>query len=54
MEVANRWFHRGTTSSGCCVNSALLFSSGLAATTVITNLLNAGDHIVSMDDVYGG
>lgn len=33
---------------------ALLFSSGLAATMVVTNLLNAGDHIISMDDVYGG
>lgn len=33
---------------------ALLFSSGLAATMVITNLLNAGDHIICMDDVYGG
>jgi len=21
---------------------------------VVTNLLNAGDHIISMDDVYGG
>jgi len=36
------------------ISVALLFSSGLAATMVITNLLNAGDHIVSMDDVYGG
>ena len=25
-----------------------------AATTAITHLLSAGDHIVSMDDVYGG
>jgi len=33
---------------------AMTFSSGLAATTTITHLLKAGDHIVSMDDVYGG
>lgn len=32
----------------------ITFSSGLAATTTITHLLNAGDHIVSMDDLYGG
>jgi len=38
----------------CCICAALLFSSGLAATMVVTNLLNAGDHILSMDDVYGG
>lgn len=31
-----------------------MFSSGLGATTVITQLLKAGDHIVSIDDVYGG
>merc|ERR1712055_154537 len=33
---------------------AMTFSSGLAATTALTHLLSAGDHIVSMDDVYGG
>jgi len=33
---------------------AMTFSSGLAACTAITHLLSAGDHIVSMDDVYGG
>lgn len=32
----------------------LLYSSGLAATSNLTNLLNAGDHIVTMDDLYGG
>lgn len=31
-----------------------VFSSGLAATTAITQLLRAGDHIVCSDDVYGG
>lgn len=30
------------------------FSSGLAATTALTHLLNAGEHIVSMNDLYGG
>merc|ERR1712179_505406 len=33
---------------------AMTFSSGLAATTALTHILSAGDHIVSMDDVYGG
>jgi len=37
-----------------CINAALLFASGLAATTVVTNLLSAGDHIITMDDGYGG
>ncbi|XP_002740979.1 cystathionine gamma-lyase-like [Saccoglossus kowalevskii] len=30
------------------------FSSGLAATTSLTHLLSAGDHILCIDDVYGG
>ncbi|XP_048761657.2 cystathionine gamma-lyase-like isoform X2 [Ostrea edulis] len=33
---------------------ALVFASGLATTTAITYLLQSGDHIVSMDDLYGG
>ena len=32
----------------------MLFSSGLGATTTLTHLLSAGDHIVAMDDLYGG
>ena len=32
----------------------LAFASGLAATTTIVHMLSAGDHIVSMDDLYGG
>jgi len=32
----------------------ITFSSGLAATSTITQMLSAGDHIVSMDDLYGG
>jgi len=32
----------------------LAFSSGLAATSTITNMLAAGDHIIATDDVYGG
>lgn len=32
----------------------LTFSSGLATSTTIISLLSAGDHIVSMDDLYGG
>merc|ERR1712212_255614 len=33
---------------------AMTFASGLAATTALTHILSAGDHIVSMDGVYGG
>ncbi len=32
----------------------LCFSSGLAATHAIIALLSAGDHVVAMDDMYGG
>lgn len=32
----------------------ITFSSGLGATTVITSLLQAGDHLVAGDDLYGG
>lgn len=35
-------------------NHCVTFSSGLGATTVIANLLNAGDHVVAVDDLYGG
>jgi len=33
---------------------ALAFASGLAAETTLMTVLKAGDHIVCMDDVYGG
>nr|XP_044994628.1 cystathionine gamma-lyase-like isoform X2 [Jaculus jaculus] len=33
---------------------SLAFSSGSAASMTITHLLKAGDHIICMDDVYGG
>ena len=32
----------------------MVIASGLAATTNIVAMLNSGDHIVSMNDVYGG
>ncbi|KAK0167089.1 hypothetical protein PV327_004532 [Microctonus hyperodae] len=32
----------------------LTFSSGLGAITVVSSLLQSGDHIVCVDDVYGG
>ncbi|ODM98441.1 Cystathionine gamma-lyase [Orchesella cincta] len=31
-----------------------VFSSGLAATTNVISMLNSGDHVICMDDVYGG
>ncbi|GAB1609019.1 cystathionine gamma-lyase-like [Argonauta hians] len=33
---------------------ALCMASGLAANDLVTRLLKTGDHIVSMDDMYGG
>ncbi|HZH97780.1 MAG TPA: aminotransferase class I/II-fold pyridoxal phosphate-dependent enzyme, partial [Fimbriimonadaceae bacterium] len=33
---------------------ALVFSSGLAATDAILNLLQSGDHVIAGDDLYGG
>src|SRR5450755_4205069 len=30
------------------------FSSGMAATAAVLNLLSAGDHVVVSDDLYGG
>ncbi|KAL4235449.1 hypothetical protein ACF0H5_007085 [Mactra antiquata] len=32
----------------------MVFASGLATTTAITFLLKHGDHLISMDDLYGG
>lgn len=33
---------------------ALVFSSGMAAIDAVLNLMNAGDHVVAGDDLYGG
>lgn len=30
------------------------FASGMAAIDTVINLLNAGDHVIAMDDLYGG
>jgi len=30
------------------------FASGLAASGTILELLNSGDHVIAMDDLYGG
>lgn len=35
-------------------NYGLAFASGLAATDTVLRLLNAGDHVVAGNDVYGG
>src|SRR5258706_2108036 len=32
----------------------LAFASGLAAENTVLSLLNAGDHLISCDDLYGG
>ena len=32
----------------------MLFSSGLGATACITQILHSGEHVVAMDDLYGG
>lgn len=33
---------------------AFAFSSGMAAVSAVTSLLKSGDHVVSVDDLYGG
>lgn len=33
---------------------AYAFSSGMAAVNAVTNLLKVGDHVVAVDDLYGG
>ncbi len=35
-------------------NSAYAFASGLAAADTVLSLLDSGDHILAMDDLYGG
>lgn len=35
-------------------NHGFVFASGLGAITVMTSLLESGDHILSGDDIYGG
>lgn len=37
-----------------CAKYGCAFSSGSSTTAAIINLLKAGDHVVSIDDVYGG
>lgn len=37
-----------------CLSTGIATASGLAATTMICQLLKSGDHIVAMDDLYGG
>lgn len=34
--------------------SALVYSSGMAAIDAVINLLSAGDHVLAVDDIYGG
>ncbi len=35
-------------------SQGLAFASGLAATACVMNLLGPGDHVITVDDVYGG
>ncbi|ORX54226.1 hypothetical protein BCR36DRAFT_581857 [Piromyces finnis] len=37
-----------------CAKYGIAFSSGSATTAAIINLLKSGDHVISIDDVYGG
>ena len=39
----------------CRVSSAAIaFASGMAATSAVIHLLSTGDHVICIDDVYGG
>jgi len=35
-------------------DAGFAFASGLAATSTVLELLNTGDHLVALDDIYGG
>jgi len=35
-------------------SDCITFASGLAATAAITTMLSSGDHLIAMDDLYGG
>ena len=35
-------------------STSITFASGLAATDNIVKLMSAGDHMIAMDDIYGG
>ncbi len=35
-------------------NRGFAFASGMAAVNTVVDLLNAGDHVIAMDDLYGG
>ena len=35
-------------------DAGFAFASGLAATSTVLELLNSGDHVVALDDIYGG
>ena len=52
------WMHRGAFERAIAsVENAkygVAFASGLAATAAIMATLNSGDHIICIDDVYGG
>ena len=38
----------------CFLLLGLAAASGLSATMLLTHLVKSGEHIVCMDDVYGG
>lgn len=44
----------GAAVPGDVTGGGFAFSSGLAATAVVLELLDAGDEVVAMDDMYGG
>ena len=65
--VWHRWKKQNMVSGDCCIllvrfklltftnhQTALVFASGLATQANITQLLQAGDHIVAGDELYGG
>ena len=35
-------------------DAGFAFASGLAATSTVLELLDSGDHVVALDDIYGG
>jgi cystathionine gamma-lyase len=44
----------GAHLSDDVTHGGFAFSSGLAATATLLELLDSGDHVIAMDDIYGG
>ncbi len=49
-----RWAYEKSVADLECGKSGFAFSSGMAATGTVLELLDSGSHVVALDDLYGG